>query len=138
MLHYRKTFRLYKQRRAASVTCPFCAPETLANALVTTDAYYIVPNLTKYDLWESHDVEHHLMIIPRRHVESLADLDNHEMLEIMKKIADYEHNGYSVYARGVGFSMRSVKHQHTHLIKASNTHPRLTIFMRKPYMLIKR
>lgn len=99
---------------------------------------YIVPNLTKYDLWELFDVKEHLLVIPKRHVETLADLKPAERTAVIDIVADYESRGYSIYARGVGFVNRSVKHQHTHLIKTTNKRPKLAVFFTKPYLLIKR
>lgn len=135
--HRRKTIQKYRSRQKTQ-TCPFCSANTLASAVYKDESIYIVPNLTKYDLWELHDVVDHLLIIPKRHVETLGELTNKEQLAIMDCVADYEAKGYSIYARGVGFVKRSVKHQHTHLIKTSNKKPRLAIFLQKPYYLLKK
>ena len=137
MHHYRSTMRKYKHRRNTDA-CPFCDPKTLKRALYTDKHLYIVPNLTTYDLWEGHNVERHLLIIPRRHVKSLDDLRDAEKLAIMNQAAAYETDGYNVYARGVGFAARSVTHQHTHLIKSSNKRPQLLVYLRRPYFLLKR
>lgn len=102
------------------------------------DHVYVVPNLTKYDLWEGHDVEDHLLVIPLRHVGSLDELSETEKLAIIDQASAYEKQGYGVYARGVGVVTRSVTHQHTHLIKTSSMRPRITIFLRRPYLLFKR
>jgi hypothetical protein len=56
----------------------------------------------------------------------------------MDQVAEYEANGYNVYARGVGFAHRSVNHQHTHLIKVTNKKPRLAVFLQSPYYLFKK
>jgi diadenosine tetraphosphate (Ap4A) HIT family hydrolase len=137
MNHYRKTIHKYRSRQNSS-SCPFCNSETLAEAIYKDKFVYIVPNLTKYDLWELYDVEDHLLLIPKRHVEILKELDDKERLAVMNQAADYESRGYSVYARGTGFIKRSVKHQHTHLIKVSNKKPRLALFIQSQYMLIKK
>lgn len=97
-----------------------------------------MPNLTQYDLWELYDVEDHLLVIPKRHIETLKELTNNERLDIMDQVAEYEANGYNVYARGVGFARRSVNHQHTHLIKVTNKKPRLAVFLQYPYYLFKK
>ena len=134
--HYRKTLHRYKRRQKTS-GCPFCGTETIANAVFEDANIYAVPNLTKYDLWELHDVTDHLLVIPKRHVTSLAELSQAERLSIMELCAQYENKGYNVYARGNGFIKRSLEHQHTHLIKATNKLPNLAVFLRKPYILIK-
>ena len=117
MNHYRKTIKKYKKNQK-NEGCPFCSQTTIDNAVFENDLVYVVPNLTQYDLWELHDVENNLMVIPKRHVESLSELTDKERLAVMEQAAKYEAQGYSVYARGVGFAKRSLKHQHTHLIKA--------------------
>lgn len=134
--HYRRTIHKYRGRQKAP-GCPFCNPETIAKAVLTNDQLYIVPNLTQYDLWELHDVVDHLLIIPRRHIKHLAELNQEERLAVMGVCAKYEAEGYSVYARGSGFVKRSVEHQHTHLIKTTNKQPRLSFFLQKPYYLFK-
>lgn len=137
MNHYRKTYREYKSRQR-SEGCPFCNTSTVSSAIFENDLIYVVPNLTQYDLWELHDVEDHLLIIPKRHVETLGELSSPERLAVMDQAADYETKGYSIYARGVGFAKRSVKHQHTHLIKVTNKRPKIAIFLRSPYYLLKK
>lgn len=137
MNHYRNTFRKYTSRQK-SEGCPFCSQNTIVNAVFENDLIYIVPNLTQYDLWELHDVEDHLLIIPKRHIEILGELTDTEKQAIMDQAAKYEAKGYSIYARGAGFIKRSIKHQHTHLIKAKNKKPKLAIFLRSPYFLLKK
>jgi diadenosine tetraphosphate (Ap4A) HIT family hydrolase len=136
MHHYRKTIKKYRERQNLQ-DCPFCAAATQAKAVKETLHSYIVPNLTQYDLWELHEVTDHLLVIPKRHVKSLQELSDEERLDIMNLAAEYDSQGYSMYARGVDFATRSVEHQHTHLIKASNKRPRLALFLRKPYIVIK-
>ena len=137
MNHYRKTIHRYKSRQLLE-GCPFCDPATATSAVFEDDLIYIVPNLTQYDLWELHEVEDHLLIIPKRHAETLNELTASERLAIMDQAAIYESKGYSIYARGVGFIKRSVKHQHTHLIKVTNKKPRIAIYLQRPYYLLKK
>ena len=137
MNHYRKTIKKYRARKQLE-SCPFCEEETKSAAVFEDEYIYVVPNLTQYDLWESHNVEEHLLIVPKRHVETLAELSQSERLAVMNQAAIYEANGYSIYARGVGFVKRSVRHQHTHLIKVNNKKPRFVVFLRWPYYLIKK
>lgn len=134
--HYRKTLKLYK-RNQKSPGCPFCKTATVEAAQCETSELYVVPNITPYDLWELHDVVDHLLVVPKRHVTKLNELSDKEQLAIMKVIADYEAKGYSAYARGNGFVKRSTKHQHTHLIKASNKLARFALYIRRPYFLKK-
>ena len=136
MNHYRKTIKKYRERQKVS-GCPFCSEETIKQSIAETPHAYIVPNLTQYDLWELHDVVDHLLVVPKRHVLSFAELDEKERLDIMNILAEYESQNYNIYARGEQFVKRSVAHQHTHLIKVSNKKPRMSLFLQKPYMLVK-
>lgn len=102
-----------------------------------TKNFAVIPNRTKYDYWEMHSVVEHYMVVPKRHAESLDELTAAEQAELMRILAKYEKAGFSLYARGVGFIRRSVKHQHTHLIKASNKEPKFTLFIKKPYWLFR-
>jgi diadenosine tetraphosphate (Ap4A) HIT family hydrolase len=127
----------YKSRKLEA-GCSFCKAETIDRAIFENELIYVAPNLTKYDLWESHDVSNHLLVIPKRHVELLAEMTEKEKLAVIEFAAKYEAEGYSIYARGKNFINRSVKHQHTHLIKVTNKRPRILLFLRKPYYLLKR
>jgi len=134
--HYRKTVKQYRKRQKVQ-ECPFCNPETLNKAILTTEHSYIVSNLTQYDLWELYDVVDHLLVIPKRHVKSLKELHDAERLDIMNLAADYEEKGYNVYSRGVDVATRSVEHQHTHLIKLAHKRPRFAVYLHKPYFVVK-
>ncbi len=118
-------------------TCPFCDETTVAKAVAGNEHVYLVPNIVQYDLWELHDVTDHLLVIPRRHAKTLAELSKAERQAVIDVCAEYEAKGYGIYARGNGSVLRSVTHQHTHLIKTTNKMPRLTIYLRRPYWLIK-
>jgi len=130
--------KLYQQRKQ-SPGCPFCDPAEIDYRLIEqTDHAYVVPNQTSYDIWEHHKVLEHLMVIPKRHVGHLGELNDTELLDVMRLIAKYEVKGYSVYARGTTSPRRSVKHQHTHLIKIDTKLPRVSLYVRKPYIMVNR
>lgn len=135
--HYRKTLKTYKKRMRVD-SCPFCDENDRKKAVYEDDDLYVVPNLTKYDLWELHDVTEHLLLVPKRHLKSLSEANKRERSAIIDKIAEYESQGFNIYARGVGFVRRSVEHQHTHLIKATDKSPRFTMMVAKPYFLFKK
>lgn len=137
---YRKTRRSYsklKKSDGASSVCTFCNPDNEPHIIHRTKHAYVLPNRVFYDVWELHNVIDHLLVIPKRHVESLGDLSEDEQLDIMKICSRYEKDGYNVYARAKGSVRRSVIHQHTHLIKIDPHEPRVSFFMRKPWLLIK-
>lgn len=137
MFHYPKTLKEYK-KNLGPASCPFCSEEEIHDRIIAeTKHAYIIPNKTSYDLWEVRTVEDHLLVIPKRHVRSLKELNAEERADIMDILADYEDKSYNVYARGKISNVRSVVHQHTHLIKTNQKEHRGTFFMRKPYIFFK-
>jgi diadenosine tetraphosphate (Ap4A) HIT family hydrolase len=132
----RGNHKKYQQRKKTS-GCPFCDPQEIEYRLVEqTEHAYVIPNQTAYEVWEHHKVLEHLMVIPKRHVNHLGELTDAELLDIMRLTAKYEAEGYSVYARGIASPRRSVQHQHTHLIKIDQKQPRISVYMRRPYVMV--
>lgn len=137
MFRYRKTLKQYKTA-PKSTECPFCESAHKETAVKETKHALVIKNKFGYDLWEFRDVVEHLLIIPKRHAASLAELAKDELAEIMSIIAEYEQNKYNVYARALGSVQRTVPaHQHTHLIKTTDTKPKGVLFTQKPYLLVK-
>lgn len=142
MHHFRSKRRTYhslnirdkRQKRACSF--PLCQGDPSQPIVAENDTMYIIENRATYDIFEGRRVLDHRMVIPKRHVETLADFTDQEKLDHMAIIGQYEKDGYNVYARGVGSVSRSVKHQHTHLIKLTNTQPKGIVFIKKPYFLM--
>ena len=117
--------------------CAFCDdPGLNGRTIQETETMIVVPNRTSYDFFEGLRVTEHLMIIPKRHVELIKDFTQKEKTELMELMGEYEAKNYNIYARGSGNIMRSVKHQHTHLIKLENKLSKFSVFIRKPYILL--
>lgn len=133
--HTRKTRKRYSNYPKPA-DCQFCNYQDREEPIVAETAHaYITPNRTFYDHWELRDVVDHLLVVPKRHVASLSQLDKVERAEIMDMLAEYEGKGYEVYARSPGSISRSVAHQHTHLIKTSGKARRGMLYLNKPYIL---
>jgi diadenosine tetraphosphate (Ap4A) HIT family hydrolase len=138
MYHYRKTRLTYSKHNANDVKlqeCNFCRDQS-DKIVKENDTMYVIPNRVSYDMFESMRVLDHLMVIPKKHHETMATFDDNEMRDAMKIMGEYEAQGYNVYARGMGSVSRSVKHQHTHLLKLDNKPSNLVIYARKPYFMI--
>ncbi len=75
------------------------------------------------------------MIVPKRHIDSVSHFNGSEQTEFMRMLAKYEAAGYSVYARAPTNKMKSVIHQHTHLIKLGPK-VRSLIYVEKPRLLL--
>lgn len=136
MYHYRKTRKVYDSRLFPKM-CPFCDPKTFSNRVAEFEHSYIVPNITKYDSWELHDVTEHLLLVPKEHHESLVRFSSEAKLEVMDIMSQYEAKGYNVYSRAIDSPRRSVAHQHTHFIRINGDQARAALFLKKPYNFIK-
>lgn len=139
MHHYRKTKAVYVTHNSSDAVidrCTFCDIKLREMILHENETMYVVANRVSYDMFEDRKVTDHLMVIPKRHHDSLQSFSDAEKCDAMNIMGDYESRGYSVYARGVGGPTRSVKHQHTHLIKLVDKPSRLIIYARKPYILL--
>ena len=142
MRHYRKTLKTYAKKNEhdkALANCTFCHEyETKKRVIAENDTMFVIPNRVKYDMFEGQGVVDHLMVLPKRHAESIGEFTEKEKIDHLNIVAEYETKGYDTYARGVGNVARTVKHQHTHLIKGDNKQkwPRFLLFMSKPYFLI--
>jgi hypothetical protein len=69
-------------------------------------------------------------------MERFEDFNHQEKADFMEFVGRYEADCYNVYARGVGSTSRSVKHQHTHLIKLVDKPAKLILYAKKPYVVI--
>lgn len=141
MHHYRNARQRYEQlgKGNTSDDCPYptCSAEPLTQPFVFSDATScIIRPSVPYDVFEGRTVLDHVIAIPRRHLESLSDFTPEEMLGMMGIIATYEQQGYNAYMRGVG-GVRSVRHQHTHLIKIRNEKTKFLLYLRNPYIVFK-
>ena len=137
MHHLRKTHKRYRSYPKPD-GCPFCNPAIEEEIIHMGKHAYVVPNRTFYDIWELRKVVDHVLVVPKRHVASFAELPAADLKEIIDLIADYEGKGYDVYARGGNNPMRSITgHQHTHLFKTEGKRGRLLFYLRKPYLVIR-
>jgi len=142
MYHYRKNRKTYtklnKTDKQNAVVCsfPFCNTDSHQPIVEENETMAVIPNRVKYDVFEGRRVLDHLMIIPKRHVETLSEFSPQELIDFGTLAGKYEAGGYNVYARGVASVSRSVKHQHTHLIKCDDRQHKLLIQSQHPYMMI--
>lgn len=138
MLHYRKTKLTYNRHRTNDQTLTVCAFCDIANEHIVAenDTMFVIPNRVSYDMFEGRRVVDHVMVIPKLHRESTAEFTAAERSDVMLLIGEYESKGYNVYMRGVDSPSRSVKHQHTHLIKLRTKSSQFVLYAHKPYILI--
>lgn len=116
--------------------CPFC--EDMGDRVINKTKYNsIVKNIFAYQYWELMKVTDHLMIVPLRHVKSFGDLDDNEKIDTINLISKYESLGYNVYAREKNNKIKSVPHQHTHLIKTDNKRAHFFFYLKRPYLIFR-
>lgn len=137
MYRFRKNARTYRNL-PKDKQCPFCHIVPERKVIEKAKDYLVVENLYPYDVWEGRKVLEHLLLIPRQHVGSLHDVSKETQINMVEKMAEYERNGYDVYARASGSVQRSIhEHQHSHLIKTDTKHAKFFLLLRKPYLLVR-
>lgn len=130
----RKEEMQYKahRRQVNSSVCEFCTP--LPDQLVkTTDNFKIIRNKFPYSIWDGQAVSDHLMIVPLVHTDSVANFPDETIKEYFQLLKAYEAEGYNTYARAPQSKIKSVTHQHTHLIKTEGRAKRFVLLIRKPF-----
>lgn len=136
MFRYRPA-QIRFERAEKPSKCPFCAIEGAGPVVRETEYVRITKAKYEYDLWEFRNVTDHLLILPKRHVHSLAELNPAERAEVIDIMAEFEAQNYNVYARALKSVQRTEIHQHTHLIKTSDKHPKAALYVRTPHVVVK-
>lgn len=137
----RKNHMMYARfsKRAKSRDCDFCSFEGSDTPILKAEKHFqIVRNIFPYDVWDHAGVTDHLMLVPKRHVDAIGHFSPEEQAEFTKIIGQYDTKGYSVYARAKGSAIKSVVHQHTHLIKLDNKLKKVAFFIQKPRLFLYR
>jgi diadenosine tetraphosphate (Ap4A) HIT family hydrolase len=120
-------------------SCSFCDINKGHNQFVEATKFFkIIRNRFPYTFWDGQGVADHLMVVPQRHIDSLATLSDEEKIEYVTILQRYEEQSYNVYARAPQSVMKSIVHQHTHLIKTNGTVNKFVLTLRKPLIRIIR
>lgn len=127
-----KTYKEYLKTVPKGI-CVFC--EGL-NQEIVDDAklFKVIRNIFGYSIWDGQKAVDHLMIVPKMHTDSIAHFTDEMALEMHKLISKYEQLGYNIYARAPQSAIKSVVHQHTHLIKTEGASKKFILLNRKPYL----
>jgi diadenosine tetraphosphate (Ap4A) HIT family hydrolase len=132
-------YRKYRKQHKDDKTCVFCRIVPGHPEFIEEGKYFkLIVVLYSYQFWDEQDVEDQIMLVPKKHVESIRDLPLGAADEFLAYVGIYEEKGYSVYARAPGSATKSQPHQHTHLIKTKGKRKRLIIYSKKPFMLFMR
>jgi diadenosine tetraphosphate (Ap4A) HIT family hydrolase len=123
----------------ASDECQFCLLSKDDSGFVKESKYFwVIKNKFPFSVWDYRDVTDHLMIVPKQHTDTLSSLSSQAALEFVNLVSDYEASGYSIYARAPSNPVKSVIHQHTHLIKGGNKRQRFLVYINKPYVRLSK
>lgn len=135
----RKEHKLYKRylKTTDKSVCNFCAIQTGSDQLIEQTEYFkVLQNIFPYSIWDGLSVVDHLMITPIQHTDNLGGMQPDQKTEFVDLVARYEAHGYNIYARTPASKIKSVAHQHTHLIKTEGKPKRLIFLLLKPYFRI--
>lgn len=117
--------------------CEFCAYRAGdADVILETKSFKIIRNIFPYNTWDLQDVSDHLMIVPKKHTETLNDLTAQEAVEYVDLLGSYESRGYNVYARAPASGMKSVIHQHTHLLRTTGKIKRVLFYTKRRFLRV--
>jgi hypothetical protein len=119
--------------------CAFCPIQKDSDQFIEETAHFkVIKNIFAYSLWDGQSVTDHLMVTLKKHTDNLASMTTKEKVDYVDLIEKYEKLGYNIYARAPTSKIKSISHQHTHLIKTKGNAKRLIFLLRKPYFRIVR
>lgn len=108
--------------------------DSLADDVLAEHANFrVIRNKFPYAYWDNQPVADHLMIVPKWHTDTLSGLSAEAAQEYVRLLSAYENEGYNLYARAPGSLMKSVVHQHTHLIRTQPSKIKMMVYVPRPY-----
>ena len=128
-----RTYHKYQKGQDKTI-CPFCVSKD-EELVAMAKHFKIIRNIFAYSLWDGQSVIDHLMIVPLKHVDSVAHFTEKMIPEYHKLLSKYESKGYNTYARTPVSKIKSVVHQHTHLIKTEGDSKNFIFLLRKPFFV---
>ena len=113
--------------------CEFCIVANDKTRATKDGQFFVVtPNIFPYSMWDEMKVIDHLLLLPKEHTVTLSGMPKEAAVEFVDLMSGYENDGYSVYARAANNPIKTVAHQHTHLIKTDGHRKKLLLHIRKP------
>jgi diadenosine tetraphosphate (Ap4A) HIT family hydrolase len=112
--------------------CEFCKPPS-EQVVKTTRNFRVIHNKFPYSIWDGLGAVDHLMVVPKKHTDTIVGFTDSMALEYFHILEEYEAKGYNVYARAPASKKKSIIHQHTHLIKTEGEEKNIVFMVRKPY-----
>ena len=131
-----KEYKKHRHQTKSNNLCQFCEIQKGNPELVEiTKSLKVITNRFPYSLWDGQGVVDHLMIVPKKHLDSLNDLSLEEAHEYLQLVSRYENEGYNIYARTPVSNRRTIVHQHTHLIKLDGLSKKVIVYNDKPKII---
>ncbi len=124
----------------ADTTCSFCNTQVLQNQKIYEDDHVIV--LIDY----KPVIEGHCLILPKRHVEHLQDLNSEELLSVHGAISKlfesakktYDATAYLIWQKNGVEAGQSVPHVHVHFLpRKPNDYSDIGIYARMLFLKFK-
>lgn len=103
----------------------------------STKLFWIIRNNYPYSLWDSSRVKEHLMIVPKRCVDSISSFNSEELQEFGQLLQKFESKDFNFYGRNSRSSIKTISHQHTHLLQINNLRIRFIFYLKKPRIRIR-
>lgn len=114
---YTRDTKEKNKRYGRKVPCPLCEDISSRHIKFSTETMIVMANDYPYHMYDGAAVEDHMMLVPRRHLHSLSQLDKQEQAEYWKLYIKLADMGYNTVTRPRSNKRRSVPgHVHTHLI----------------------
>jgi diadenosine tetraphosphate (Ap4A) HIT family hydrolase len=106
----------YAGKKPDTTLCMFCSIED--EAVVRNYEYFVIRrNAFPFDWFDMRRVTDHLMVIPKRCIDSIKDMTAEEKVEYVEILSEYEQLQYTAMLRHSTSSSKTIKHLHSHLLK---------------------
>jgi diadenosine tetraphosphate (Ap4A) HIT family hydrolase len=102
--------------------------------LEETKSFKLIRNRFAYSYWDLQSVADHIMIVPKKHTDTLNNMSSEEAVEFMGILGSYESRGYNIWAQAPQSKTKTVVHQHTHLIKPGKKTYKFLFYLKRPYL----
>lgn len=118
---YERQRAAQQQRFGDNPPCPLCDDIANREVIASGPTMSILKNDFPYYMFDGRTVAEHIMLLPKRHVRRLSELNPEETAEYWQAYRQYDHDGYNTMTRPASEHRRSVQgHVHTHLIKLND------------------
>lgn len=128
-----KVYNKYRRTDDFRNNCVFCEfTDKHEQVIKEYGLFFVSKNIFPYSYHDDQDVQEHLLIVPKRHIDAVGKFNNEEKLGLVEIIGEYEKAGYNFLGRAPQSPIKSIPHQHTHLIKPGKKVVNYIFYSSKP------